>query len=149
MINCIKKINSNKSFKIFHEAISVLWYEKSGLMKSEKKIVDVKRLKAFIIFDVYFLFLQFNIIAAVWNCFYISVIDCVSFFYQWRVHSSDRHKLTIISHQEQKFFNVAVMKYKNFFLCSTSNWSFIKILPRVCKNLYWRYNDFFQIKKII
>ena len=50
---------------------------------------------------------------AMQNCTHISIIDCFDFFYQWRVHSSDRHKLTIVTHREQKTFNVAVMNYRN------------------------------------
>ena len=30
------------------------------------------------------------------------------------MHSNDRHKLTIINHRNQKSFNVAIMRYKNF-----------------------------------
>ena len=40
-------------------------------------------------------------------------MNCASFFYQWRVYSSNRHKLTVVSHRDQKSFNVAVMKYRN------------------------------------
>ena len=47
------------------------------------------------------------------SCQYIIVVDCFSFFYQWRVHFKDRHKLTIINHKKQESFNVAIMKYKN------------------------------------
>ena len=35
------------------------------------------------------------------------------FFYQWRVHSFDRHKLIVVSHKDQESFNVAIMRYKN------------------------------------
>ena len=47
------------------------------------------------------------------DCGYISVIDCFAFFYQWRVHLSNRHKLTVVSHRDQESFNVAVMRFKN------------------------------------
>ena len=76
-------------------------------------MINVKRLNLFTMSDVYFLFLQSDIIIAVQNCIYIFVIDCADFFYQWRVHFFDRHKLTIISHQKQKFFNVIVIRYRN------------------------------------
>ena len=48
------------------------------------------------------------------NCFYISLIDASIFFYQWRVHFDDRHKLIVVTYKKQKSFNVIVMKYKNF-----------------------------------
>ena len=54
-----------------------------------------------------------KMIFVVMSCQYIIIIDCSSFFYQWRVHSTDKHKFIVVSHRDQKFFNVAVMSYKN------------------------------------
>ena len=39
----------------------------------------------------------------------------MSFFYQWRVHSNNKHKLIVMNHRKQKSFNVVVIKYKNSF----------------------------------
>ena len=75
----------------------------------------MKRLNVMTMLNVYSLFLQTDIIAVVKNCFFISMIDCAEFFYQWRIHFSDRYKLTMINHRDQEFFNVAVMNYRNFF----------------------------------
>ena len=41
------------------------------------------------------------------------MLNCLTFFYQWRIHSNDRHKLTVITHREQESFNVVVMNHKN------------------------------------
>ena len=79
-------------------------------------IIDVRRFNFMIIFDVYFLLMQFDIITIVKNCFYISVINCAEFFYQWKIHFSNKHKLIVINHREQKSFNVTVMNYKNSFV---------------------------------
>jgi hypothetical protein len=38
------------------------------------------------------------------------------FFYQWRIHSNDRHKFIVMNYRNQKSFNVVVMKYKNSFV---------------------------------
>ena len=57
-----------------------------------------------------------KIISIVKNCSYITVVNAFVFFYQWRVHSDDRHKLIVVSHRNQKSFNVVVMKYKNSFV---------------------------------
>ena len=76
-------------------------------------IVDIRSLNVISQFDSYSLSLQSDIIQAVQKCRFISVIDCVSFFYQWRVHSNDRHKFTVVIHREQKTFNVAIMRYRN------------------------------------
>ena len=108
----------------------------------------MKRLNLFIISDVYFLPLQIDIIIAIQNCFYIFVIDCADFFYQWRVHSSDRHKLTIVNHRKQKSFNVAIMKYRNSSVYVQRQ---IDRFLRFCRSFVRIYiNDviiFFKIKK--
>lgn len=91
----------------------VVWKTGPDGIKKGRVVVDVRRLNSMTIPDVYPLPLQSDIIAAVRDCPYISVIDCAGFFYQWRVHPSDRHKLTVISHRGQESFNVAVMGYRN------------------------------------
>ena len=83
-----------------------------GLQKG-RPVIDIRGLNAITQPDAYPLPLQSEIIVAVRDCIYISVIDCSAFFYQWRVHPSDRHKLTVVSHRGQESFNVAVMGFKN------------------------------------
>jgi len=50
------------------------------------------------------------------ECSFITIINCFAFFYQWRIHFTNRHKLTIVSYREQKFFNIVVIRYKNSFV---------------------------------
>ena len=76
-------------------------------------IVDIRDLNAITQSNVYFLSFQTKIIFVVIKCQYIIVIDCFEFFYQWKVHSKNRYKFIIMSHRDQEFFNVIVMKYKN------------------------------------
>ena len=78
-----------------------------------RAVIDIRGLNAVTQTDVYPLPLQSDLISSVKDCLYISVVDCASFFYQWRVHHRDRHKLTVVSHRGQETFNVAVMGYKN------------------------------------
>ena len=78
-----------------------------------RAVIDIRGLNAVTQTDVYPLPLQSDLISSVKDCRYISVVDCASFFYQWRVHHRDRHKLTVVSHRGQETFNVAVMGYKN------------------------------------
>lgn len=78
-----------------------------------RAVIDIRGLNAITQTDVYPLPLQSDLIASVRGCRFISVVDCASFFYQWRVHPKDRHKLTVVSHRGQETFNVAVMGYKN------------------------------------
>ena len=76
-------------------------------------VVDIQGLNQISQPDSYFLFLQTDITSAVWGCHYISMMDCASFFYQWLVNPADQHKFIIVSHCDQKHFNVAVMGYCN------------------------------------
>ena len=91
----------------------VVWKLGPDGVKKGRVVVDVRKLNAMSVPDVYPLPLQSDIIGAVRDCPFISVIDCAGFFYQWRVHPSDRHKLTVVSHRGQESFNVAVMGYRN------------------------------------
>ena len=81
--------------------------------KKNRVIIDIRNLNVITQSDAYSLSLQTDIIIAMRNCDYISIIDCSAFFYQWRIHSNDRHKFTVVSHKNQKNFNVIVMNYKN------------------------------------
>ena len=59
----------------------------------------------------------------------------VRFFYQWRVYSKNRHKLTIVIHRNQKSFNVAMMNYKNSSI----------YVQRQINRLFRRFRQFFKI----
>jgi hypothetical protein len=52
---------------------------------------------------------QTEIIAAVAECQYSSIINALEYFYQWAVKFDDRHKFTITSHRDQEQFNVCVV----------------------------------------
>jgi transposase InsO family protein len=96
------------SFPVF-----VVWKTLANGERKGRVVVDVRSLNQMALPDVYPIPLQSDIIAAVQGCPYITVVDCASFFYQWRVHPDDRHKLTVVSHRGQESFNVAVMGFKN------------------------------------
>ncbi len=117
----------DETFDKLHEAGKLSWTEGSTpfsypvfcvwrTIDGERKgrvVVDIRGLNAITQPDVYPLPLQTEIISAVRGCPFITVVDCSAFFYQWRVHPSDRHKLTVVSHRGQESFNVAVMGYNN------------------------------------
>ena len=105
----------NKIFDEFHEQKRMLWTDISTSFSysifcvwkknvndesKNKMIINIRDLNAIIVSNVYSLFLQFDIIFSVRNCSYIFVIDASAFFYQWRVHSNDRHKLIVITHRD-------------------------------------------------
>ena len=97
----------------FSYPVFVVWKAQPSGERKGRVVVDIRGLNAITQPDVYPLPLQADLIGCVKDCLYISVIDCASFFYQWRVHPDDRHKLTVITHRGQESFNVAVMGYKN------------------------------------
>ena len=96
------------SFPIF-----IVWKTLPNGSRKGRPVIDIRGLNAIMLPNVYLLSLQSDLIAAVKDCGYISVVDCASFFYQWRVYLEDRHKLMVISYRGQETFNVAVMGFKN------------------------------------
>lgn len=96
----------------FSYSVFCVWRNQDGVRKG-RVVVDIRDLNALTQPDAYPLPLQNDIIALLRDCPFITMIDCSTFFYQWRVHPLDRHKLTIVSHRGQESFNVAVMSYKN------------------------------------
>ena len=96
----------------FSYPVFCIWKDVNGERKG-RVVVDIRGLNSITQPDVYPLPLQMEIISAVRDCPYITVVDASAFFYQWRVHPDDRHKLTVVSHRGQESFNVAVMGYKN------------------------------------
>ena len=97
----------------FSYPVFVVWKTLPSGERKGRAVVDVRSLNQISRTDVYPLPLQSDVIAVAQGCKYITVVDCASFFYQWRVHPSDRHKLTVISHRGQEYFNVCVLGYKN------------------------------------
>ena len=97
----------------FSYPVFVVWTQRSDGSRKGRAVVDIRGLNAITQPDVYALPLQNDLISAVKGCRYITVIDCASFFYQWRVHPDDRHKLTVVTHRGQESFKVTVMGYKN------------------------------------
>ena len=78
--------------------------------------MNIRELNKIIISDVYFMLIQIDITAAVVDCKYISVIDAMKYFHQWKVKLKNRYKQIIISHKNQKQFNIIVMNFKNSFV---------------------------------
>lgn len=75
-------------------------------------VIDIRGLNAITENDGYPLPLQSDIIALIAGYSYISTVDGVAWFHQFRVQKSDRSKLTIISHRGQEESSVALMGYK-------------------------------------
>lgn len=78
-----------------------------------RPVVDIRQLNQVSIRDAYPLPPQSEIIALIAGCPYVTCVDGASFFYQWRVHPSDRYKQTVVTHRGQETFNVPLMGYCN------------------------------------
>lgn len=94
-------------------SVFVVWHTvhsqgKAPLRKS-RVIVDIKKLNKISEFDAYSMSLQSDIISCLQKCKFISIMNCASFFHQWRVAEEDRHKLTVITHRGAEQWNVAIM----------------------------------------
>ena len=113
-INSINLIKSKNSF-FFNYFVFCVWKNVND-EKKKRIIIDIRKLNVIIQFDVYSFSLQIEMIFVVFECQYIIVIDCSTFFYQWRVHFKNKHKFTMINHRDQKSFNVTIIKYKNSFV---------------------------------
>ena len=109
----IDKLSWITKFTLFNYSLFCVWKTASNEERKSRVVVDIRDLNVITQFDVYSLSLQFDIIQMIAKCNYIIVVDVAFFFYQWFVYLDNRHKLIVVSHRDQEFFNVAIMRYKN------------------------------------
>ena len=121
----------NKTFDKLHNQEHMIWAENHTLsdysvfivwqdtlindkiIKKEQVVINFRDLNKIMKSDIYSILLQTNIIQAIAKCSYISVLDAVSFFYQWWVYSSHCQHLLTVLHHKQKIFKVTVMSFIN------------------------------------
>ena len=96
----------------FNYPCFVVWKTLADGKRVGRSVVNIRAFNKIARNDVHPVSLQSDVIASVKGCVYLSVLDALAFFYHWRVHPSDRHKLTVVTHRGQETFNVAVMGYK-------------------------------------
>ncbi|KAH3989747.1 hypothetical protein HBH52_015990 [Parastagonospora nodorum] len=88
--------------------------DKDGnVVRKGRPVVDLRALNDAVVKDSYPLRRQADILQDLKGASHISVIDGVSFFYQWLIAEQDRHKLAINSHRGQENLHVAIMGYIN------------------------------------
>ena len=113
--NKLKFISQSTSFSY---SMFVVWRiihrSNESSKRKDRVVIDIRGLNKITELNIYFMLLQTDIIAFVIDCSYISVFDAVSFFHQWLIRVANRHKFIVISHRDQKQFNVVVMRFKNF-----------------------------------
>ena len=107
----VEKLSWAINVTFFNFSCFVIWRD---FEKKDTVVVDIKKLNAITQSNAYSVSLQSNIIQAVNESKYILVIDCFEFFYQWRMHSSKKHKFIVVTHRDQKIFNVAILRFRNF-----------------------------------
>ena len=112
-----KKINWITQFISYAYSCFVIWrtiylFDKSSKRKS-KIVVDIRDFNKIIQFDVYFMQLQFDLIFVVVECIYINIFDCTSFFHQWLIKITNRHKLIVVTHRDNEQWNVTIMRFRN------------------------------------
>lgn len=96
--------------------VFVVWRPsmKNGIpIQKGRVVVDVRDFNPLVVPDIYPIPLQADILASLAGKKFITVVDAMAFFYQWRTHPDDRHFLTVVSHRGQEVFNVAVMGFIN------------------------------------
>ena len=98
----------------FSYPVFVVWKTLPNGKRKGRAVVDIRDLNDLIVSDVYLVSLQTDIIARLLGCTHLSILDAMSFFYQWLIHLNHRYMLTMISHRGQKIFNVSIMGYMNF-----------------------------------
>lgn len=96
----------------FFYPVFVVWRTINGVRKG-RAVVDIRGLNDLIIPDAYPVPLQEETINDLHGCTHLSILDAMSFFYQWRVHSEDTFKLTIVTHRGQETSLVSVMGCRN------------------------------------
>ena len=109
----MKYINQFTSHEYSIFAIWRIVFDFDDLKRKRRVIVNIRDFNKIIFINSYFISLQINIIVVVVDCRFISIFNVVDFFHQWLIKFVDRHKLTTVSHREQKQFNVTIMNFKN------------------------------------
>lgn len=76
-------------------------------------MIDIQKLNDIVLPDSYPLPFQSKIIANVQGYTNLAILDAASFFYQWLFHPDHHFMFTIVTHCNQKTFQVPIMGYIN------------------------------------
>ena len=127
--------------------IFIAWwtvYKNEKLIWKEQAIINLRELNYVIVSNAYFLFLQFDIIASILRCKYISVMNDTDFFYQWQIVMKNHKKFTIINHCELEIISVIFMSYQKFFLYAQCMMNMIFQSHKFFVLLHWWHYYFFE-----
>ena len=97
---------------LFNFSIFVIW-RKIVIDVKSKIMMNIWELNKMIKIDSYSLSLQSNFINFIIDYDYINIVDVIEWFHQFNVRKTNKQKFIVISHKNQKQFNVTFMKFKN------------------------------------
>jgi len=106
------KMEWSKDLTPFAFPVFVVWRNVEGQRKG-RVVVDIRGLNKVTMTDAYPMPLQTDITLAVVGYRYISTVDATGFFHQFQVRTSDRPKLSVVTHRGREHYNVALMGFKN------------------------------------
>lgn len=98
---------------LFSFSVFVIYKTEVHGKRKSRAVVDIGKLNNLVQLDFYLLLFQLEIIANVKRCTNLAVLDAISFFYQWRLHSNYCCIFIVITHRSQKAFQVPIMGYIN------------------------------------
>jgi hypothetical protein len=103
---------------------------RKSLTRRDKVIIDIRDLNKISEHDAYSMSLQSDILSKTQECSYIFVMNCITFFHQWRDVIFDRHKLFVITSRNAEQWNVNIMRHRN-----TNAY-----VQREINNILWEYS---------
>ena len=113
----LQKINKLQwiiNFIKFEYLVFVAWRDTLQKRKS-RVVIDIREFNVIMKSNIYFMFLQFDIIVFCTNCMYISVINDIKYFHQFLICKQDREKFIFVIHWSQKISNVISFNFKKSF----------------------------------
>jgi hypothetical protein len=84
-----------------------------GPIQKGRVVTDIRSGNKASVKDVYPMPRQEEIIAQLNGCKFITILDAIAMFFQWRVRKDHRCRICVVSHRGQECYNVAPMGYCN------------------------------------
>jgi len=107
--DCIDYVDKVSSIALL---VFVVWCIVKDVKKG-RAVVDLRSLNRMVVLDVYFLFLQQEIIDFIRRKKYITVVDMSNFFFQLPVHLNYRDRFILISYRGVERSKVVFIRYTN------------------------------------
>ncbi|KAM0740599.1 hypothetical protein ACQRIT_005783 [Beauveria bassiana] len=107
------KIDRTRLQVAFAFPVFVVWHG-VGDKRKGRMVVDVRALNKQALSDAYPMRRQDDIMADLAHAERITVIDAMSFYYQWLLHQDSTWAFTIVTHAGQFTFRVPIIGYKNY-----------------------------------